>query len=83
VGPEFDIEACNYDKIIIHDRCVLQMALTIPVSTTDIFYRYMEKTLFEGLENIFTMPPLYKLIKGIGKKEKIAYACDRMMNLYG
>ncbi|MEG0475041.1 MAG: toprim domain-containing protein, partial [Carnobacterium sp.] len=72
VGPEFDIEACNYDKIIIMTDADTDGA-HIQVLLLTFFYRYM-KPLIEAGKIYLALPPLYKLSRGIGKKEKIAYA---------
>ena len=67
-GPNFEIDDCEYDKIIImtdadddgaHIQCLL---LTF-------FYRYMRELLFNG--HIYIgVPPLYK----IQKKDEVVYA---------
>lgn len=72
VGPEFSIEDCNYDKVIIMtdadtDGAHIQVLLLI------FFYRYM-KPLIEAGKVYIALPPLYKVSKGQGKKQVIEYA---------
>ncbi|MHC5268010.1 DNA topoisomerase IV subunit B [Enterococcus sp. LJL98] len=72
VGPEFSLEDCNYDKIIIMTDADTDGA-HIQVLLLTFFYRYM-KPLIEAGKVYIALPPLYKVSKGSGKKEIIEYA---------
>jgi topoisomerase-4 subunit B len=72
VGPEFSIEDCNYDKVIIMTDADTDGA-HIQVLLLTFFYRYM-KPLIEAGKVYIALPPLYKVSKGLGKKAVIDYA---------
>lgn len=72
VGPEFSIEDCNYDKVIIMTDADTDGA-HIQVLLLTFFYRYM-KSLIEAGKVYIALPPLYKVSKGQGKKQVIEYA---------
>ncbi len=72
VGPEFSLEDCNYDKVIIMTDADTDGA-HIQVLLLTFFYRYM-KPLIEAGKIYIALPPLYKVSKGTGKKEVIEYA---------
>ncbi|HGF7994701.1 TPA: DNA topoisomerase IV subunit B [Enterococcus faecium] len=72
VGPEFSIEDCNYDKVIIMTDADTDGA-HIQVLLLTFFYRYM-KPLIEAGKIYIALPPLYKVSKGQGKKQVIEYA---------
>ena len=72
VGPEFDLAAVNYDKVVIMTDADTDGA-HIQVLLLTFFYRYM-KPLIEAGKVYLAMPPLYKVSKRKGKKEEVAYA---------
>ncbi|WP_312498029.1 DNA topoisomerase IV subunit B [Enterococcus sp.] len=72
VGPEFSIEDCNYDKVIIMTDADTDGA-HIQVLLLTFFYRYM-KPLIEAGKVYIALPPLYKISKGTGKKSILEYA---------
>ncbi|EOI00442.1 DNA topoisomerase 4 subunit B [Enterococcus moraviensis ATCC BAA-383] len=72
VGPEFSIEDCNYDKVIIMTDADTDGA-HIQVLLLTFFYRYM-KPLIEAGKIYIALPPLYKVSKGLGKKAVTEYA---------
>ena len=69
VGNDFNIEDCNYDKVIIMTDADDDGA-HIQVLLLTFFYRYM-KPLIEAGKLYIAMPPLYKLDYTKGKFEYI------------
>lgn len=71
-GPEFEIENVNYDKVVIMTDADTDGA-HIQVLLLTFFYRYM-RPLIEAGKVYLALPPLYKISKGKGEKERIEYA---------
>src|SRR5699024_4191156 len=74
VGTDFSLEDSRYDKAIIMTDADTDGA-HIQVLLLTFFYRYMRSLVKAGKVYI-ALPPLYKISKGKGKREKIIYAWD-------
>ncbi|GGD64686.1 DNA topoisomerase IV subunit B [Paenibacillus nasutitermitis] len=72
IGPEFDAESCNYNKIIIMTDADTDGA-HIQVLLLTFFYRYM-KPLIDLGRVFIAQPPLYKITRKSGKLETVRYA---------
>ncbi|WP_390404374.1 DNA topoisomerase IV subunit B [Lacticaseibacillus jixiensis] len=72
VGAEFDVDAANYDKVIIMTDADTDGA-HIQILLLTFFYRYMRPLMDAGKVYI-ALPPLYRLQKGKGANIQIAYA---------
>ena len=72
VGADFEVKDIAYDKVIIMTDADTDGA-HIQVLLLTFFYRYM-KPLIEAGKIFIALPPLFKVFKGAGKKEKFAYA---------
>ncbi|AOM83024.1 DNA topoisomerase IV subunit B [Salisediminibacterium beveridgei] len=74
VGPDFDVNNINYDKVVIMTDADTDGA-HIQVLILTFFYRYM-RPLIESGKVYIALPPLYKVSRGSGKKEVVEYAWD-------
>lgn len=74
VGGDFDLEQVQYDKVVIMTDADTDGA-HIQVLLLTFFYRYMRSLIKTGKVYI-ALPPLFKISKGKGKKEKVIYAWD-------
>ncbi len=72
VGSEFDVNECNYAKIIIMTDADTDGA-HIQVLLLTFFYRYM-KPLIDAGKIYIARPPLFKVSKKTGKTESVKYA---------
>src|SRR5690625_3716265 len=72
VGGDFDLDDVQYDKIIIMTDADTDGA-HIQVLLLTFFYRYM-RPLIDAGKVFIALPPLFKVSKGKGKREKVTYA---------
>jgi topoisomerase-4 subunit B len=74
LGPDFDLEKSNYNKVIIMTDADTDGA-HIQVLLLTFFFRYMRELVEAGRVYI-ALPPLYKVTRTVKKKEEYHYAWD-------
>ena len=72
LGPDFDMEKCNYNKVIIMTDADTDGA-HIQVLLLTFFFRYMRE-LVEAGKVYIALPPLYKVTRKVNRKEVYEYA---------
>ena len=81
IGSEFDVEECNYSKIVIMTDADTDGA-HIQVLLLTFFYRYM-KPLIDAGKVFIAQPPLFKITRKSGKLETVRYAwTDEQLSSY-
>lgn len=78
IGSDFELQECNYSKIIIMTDADTDGA-HIQVLLLTFFYRYMKPLIDEG-KIFIAQPPLYKITRKSGKlvTERYAYTDDQL-----
>ncbi|WP_375317871.1 DNA topoisomerase IV subunit B [Spiroplasma endosymbiont of Virgichneumon dumeticola] len=76
VGSEFDIENCNYNKVIIMTDADTDGA-HIQILLLTFFYRFMKDLITSG--NVYiALPPLFKISYKVQEQEQSAYVWNEL-----